>query len=75
MATRALRRVARRAGTTKPAGPHTLPHASITAVPGAGVPLRDVQDPKVREPNWVIRPVNPGPMSLLEGKHLLDDGG
>jgi hypothetical protein len=33
-----------------------------------------VQDPKVREHNWVIRPVNPGPMSLLEGKHLLDDG-
>jgi hypothetical protein len=27
-------------GITKPAGPHT----SITAAPGAGVPLRDVQE-------------------------------
>ena len=43
----------------------------LVAVPAGP---RPVHDPKVREANWVIRPVNPGPMSLLEGKHLLDDG-
>jgi integrase/recombinase XerD len=42
-AARIARRVARRAGITKPIGPHTLRHPFITAV-GAGVPLRDVQE-------------------------------
>jgi site-specific recombinase XerD len=43
-AARVVRRVARRAGITKPIGPHTLRHAFITAALDAGVPLRDVQD-------------------------------
>jgi integrase/recombinase XerD len=43
-AARIVRRVARRAGITKPAGPHTLRHAFITAALDAGVPLRDVQE-------------------------------
>ena len=41
---RIVRRVAHRAGITKPAGPHTLRHAFITAALDAGVPLRDVQE-------------------------------
>jgi integrase/recombinase XerD len=43
-AARIARRVACRAGITKPVGPHTLRHASITAALDAGVPLRDVQE-------------------------------
>jgi integrase/recombinase XerD len=43
-AARTVRRVARRAGITKPVGPHTLRHAFITAALDAGVPLRDVQE-------------------------------
>ncbi len=43
-AARIVRRVARRAGITKNAGPHTLRHAFITAALDAGVPLRDAQD-------------------------------
>jgi len=43
-AARIVRRVARRAGITKPVGPHTLRHAFITAALDAGVPLRDVQE-------------------------------
>jgi integrase/recombinase XerD len=43
-AARIVRRVARRAGVTKPIGPHTLRHAFITAALDAGVPLRDVQE-------------------------------
>jgi site-specific recombinase XerD len=39
-----VRRVAIRAGITKPVGPHTLRHAFITAALNAGVPLRDVQE-------------------------------
>jgi integrase/recombinase XerD len=39
-----VRRVARRAGITKPVDPHTLRHAFITAALDAGVPLRDVQE-------------------------------
>jgi integrase len=41
---RIVRRTARRAGITKPVGPHTLRHALITAALDAGVPLRDVQE-------------------------------
>jgi integrase/recombinase XerD len=41
---RIVRRIARRAGITKPVGPHTLRHAFITAALDAGVPLRDVQE-------------------------------
>ena len=41
---RMVRRVAGRAGLTKPVGPHTLRHAFITAALDAGVPLRDVQE-------------------------------
>ena len=43
-AARIVRRVARRAGITRPVGPHTLRHAFITAALDAGVPLRDVQE-------------------------------
>src|SRR5215813_6416963 len=43
-AARIVGRAARRAGITKPVGPHTLRHAFITAALDAGVPLRDVQD-------------------------------
>jgi site-specific recombinase XerD len=43
-AARIVCRAARRAGIAKPAGPHTLRHATITAVLDAGVPLRDVQE-------------------------------
>ncbi len=41
---RIVRRVAHRAGITKPVGPHTPRHAFITAALDAGVPLRDVQE-------------------------------
>jgi integrase len=41
---RIVRRIARRAGITKPVGPHTLRHAFITTALDAGVPLRDVQE-------------------------------
>ena len=41
---RIVRRVAGRAGITKPVGPHTLRHAFITAALDAGVSLRDVQE-------------------------------
>ena len=40
---RIVRRIARQAGSTKKAGPHTLRPAFIIAAPDAGVPLRDVQ--------------------------------
>jgi integrase/recombinase XerD len=43
-AARVVRRIARRARIAKPAGPHTLRHAFITAALDAGVPLRDVQE-------------------------------
>jgi site-specific recombinase XerD len=44
-AARIVHRIARRAGISKPVGPHTLRHAFITAASsGAGVPLRDVQE-------------------------------
>ena len=43
-AARIVRRVAGHAGVGKPAGPHTLRHAFITAALDAGVPLPDVQE-------------------------------
>ena len=43
-AARIVRRVTRRAGSSKPVSPHTLRHAFITAALDAGVPLRDVQE-------------------------------
>ena len=43
-AARIVRRVACRAGISKPVGPHTLRHKFITAALDAGVPLRDVQE-------------------------------
>ncbi len=43
-AARIVRRVAGRAGISKPVGPHTLRHAFITVALDAGVPLRDVQE-------------------------------
>src|SRR5260370_8050795 len=41
---RIARRTARRAGITKPVGPHTLRHAFITAALDAAVPLGDVHE-------------------------------
>jgi integrase/recombinase XerD len=41
---RIVRRIARRAGITKPAGPHTLRRVLFTAALDAGVPLRDAQE-------------------------------
>ena len=41
---RIVRRVARRAGISKPVAPHTLRHAFIIAALNAGVALRDVQE-------------------------------
>src|SRR5262249_6180399 len=43
-AARIVRKVAARAGISKPVGPHTLRHAFITAALDGGVPLRDVQE-------------------------------
>ena len=43
-AARIVRKVARQAGITKKASPHTLRHAFITVALDAGVPLRDVQE-------------------------------
>ena len=43
-AARIVRRVAHRAGITRPVGPHTLRHTFITAALDTGVPLRDVQE-------------------------------
>jgi site-specific recombinase XerC len=43
-AARIVRRVTRRAGIAKHAGPHMLRHAFITAALDAGVPLRDGQE-------------------------------
>jgi integrase len=42
-ATRIVRRLAKRAGSTKRISPHSLRHSFITAALDAGVPLRDVQ--------------------------------
>jgi integrase/recombinase XerD len=52
---RIVRRVARRAGISKPVGPHTLRHAFITAAPDAGVPLRDVQEASHADPRTTMR--------------------
>ena len=41
---RIVRRVAKRAGSDKKIGPHTVRHAFITVALDAGVPLRDVQE-------------------------------
>jgi site-specific recombinase XerD len=43
-ADRTVKRLARRAGTTKRISPHSLRHSLITAALDAGVPLRDVQE-------------------------------
>jgi site-specific recombinase XerD len=52
-----VRRAARRAGITKPVGPHTLWHAFIAAALDAGVPLRDVQE--------AASHADPGPWSRM----------
>jgi integrase/recombinase XerD len=57
---RIVRKVARRAGITKPVGPHTLRHAFITAALDAGVPPRDVQVAASHaDPRTTIRYDNP----------------
>jgi integrase len=59
-AARVVRRVACRAGITKPVGPHTLRHAFITAALDAGVPLRDVQEAASHaDPRTTMRYVAP----------------
>jgi integrase/recombinase XerD len=61
---RIVRRVARRAGITKPVGPHTQRHAFITAALDADVPLRDVQEAASHaDPRTTIRQSGPGPPS------------
>jgi site-specific recombinase XerD len=75
---RIVRRAARRAGITKPVGPHTLRHAFIIAALDAGVSLRDVQeaashaDPRttmgttVPAAVWIgMPPTSSPPMSLV----------
>jgi integrase len=51
-------RIARRAGITKPAGPHTLRRAFIAAALGGGVSLREVQEAASRRSpdHHAIRP-------------------
>jgi integrase/recombinase XerD len=50
-------RIVRRAGITKPAGPHTLRPAFITAALDAGMPLRDVQEAASHaDPRTTMRP-------------------
>ncbi|HCU96391.1 MAG TPA: hypothetical protein DHU96_28220 [Actinobacteria bacterium] len=57
-----VRRAARRAGITKPVGPHTLRHAFITTALDAGVPLRDVQEAASHaDPRTTMRHYGPGP--------------
>jgi integrase/recombinase XerD len=59
-----VRRAARHAGITKPAGPHTLRHAFITAALDAGVPLRDVQEAASHaDPRTTMRQVVPAAAS------------
>jgi integrase len=59
-AARVVRRVACRAGITKPVGPHTLRRAFITAALDAGVPLRDVQEAASHaDPRTTMRYVAP----------------
>jgi integrase/recombinase XerD len=61
---RIVRRAARRAGISKPVGPHTLRHAFITAALDAGVPLRDVQEAASHaDPRTTMRYDRPGPPS------------
>jgi len=58
-AARIVRRVTRRAGITKPVGPHTLRHAFITAALDAGVPLRTCRR--------LLRTLTPGPPCATTG--------
>ena len=58
-AARIVRRVTRRAGITKPVGPHTLRHAFITAALDAGVPLRTCRR--------LLRTLTPGPPCVMTG--------
>jgi integrase/recombinase XerD len=73
---RIIRKVARRAGITKPVGPHTLRRAFITASLDAGVPPRDVQEAASHaDPQTTIRydrAREPGPARHLyrRGLHL-----
>jgi integrase/recombinase XerD len=69
-AARIVRRVARRAGITKPVGPHTLRHAFITAALDAGVPLRDVQE-AASQPTRARRCGTTGPGASLD-RHTTD---
>jgi len=71
---RIVRKVARRAGITKQAGPHTLRHAFITAALDAGVPLRDVQEAASHaDPRTTIGTTGPcvtGPACHLHRRRL-----
>jgi integrase/recombinase XerD len=72
---RVVRRVARRAGITKPVTPHTLRHAFITAALDAGVPLRDVQEAASHaDPRTTMRydraPRQPGPARHIYCRRL-----
>ena len=61
---RIVRRVAGRAGITKPVGPHTLRHALIRAALDAGIPLRDAHEAASHaDPRTTMR-YGPAPESL-----------
>jgi integrase len=68
---RIVRRIARRAGITKPIGPHMLRHAFITAALDAGVPLRDVQEAASHaDPRTTMRYARAGPDLTGPARHL-----
>jgi hypothetical protein len=76
---RIVRRAGRRAGITKPVGPHTRRHAFITASLDAGVPLRDVQEAASHaDPRTTMRSTGPrvaGPARHLHRRRLHRGGG
>ena len=67
---RIVRKVARRAGITKPVTPHTLRHAFITAALDAGVPLRDVQEAASHADPEDHDAIRPGPRQPGPARHL-----
>ena len=69
---RIVRRVACRAGITKPVGPHTLRHAFITAARDARDPLRDVQEAASyarRGPPWAT--TGPEPSTTIVAAYIV----
>ena len=69
-AARIVRKVAARAGISKPVGPHTLRHAFITAALDGGVPLRDVQQAASHAGPQDHDPLRPCPRQPRQARHL-----